>query len=353
MSKSRLCEIKYGQIYGYLSEDTGTKITNRHPGIVINDERFGTYSFVFTHDKSFKIEGDDKYYFKSEPEMSRTKIKDLNELKLASDYYYEIKNDKYHYTYEQRKEASRIYDSLKIGYVCIHPVEKNISYLEQEVPHFENKNDFDFTFKKTNLKRAITPYEKEEITKNIAKYRSMLKLIEKGLLKNVFYKYDGKYEENKNILEITKTKIPFEERIKLAFEVRNERNFIEKTEKISLIEYVENIKEKYTSEKAQKVFEKIENECKLKEKELKVEVIDNKLSILNELKKEIYVMKDKDEMLDKYIKIRENIAKLENEKENAVKELKDFKDELIEKEKKQENGEKNYEKYYSFEKNEY
>lgn len=341
MNQKKSCEIMYGVSSDYISGYDGQKIFQKHPTVLLSDERYGTFLFICSHDDKYGIGNEverRKYAFKCDPEMSKTKIRNIVDLKLARNYFYEIANDK-NASYEQRSEALKMYNNVKLGTVCYRPVEKNIAFLEQKCPHFETREGYKFSWNKTNEKRALNEYERQDILKNAIKYKSMLVLIEKALLNNKFEQYSEKDKNSDGKIE--SHKIPFEERVKLAYEVRCEKNFIEKTEKVSLIEYVENLKEKVTNEKAVAVLDKIENECKLKEKELKVELLDAKLSNLDIARKELYKISDKDEMLNKYMKIREVIAKTENEKVEAIKELKEYKEELegkedgVEKEKKE------------------
>ncbi len=329
--------ISFGNIWNYLSEDTGNVIDKGHPCILITDEISGkAIAFTFTHDKYYGIEGkEERYVAVTAPEISNTRIKNEEELEATWNYYYEIYNNPKN-DFATRKEAKQIFDKARIGYLCKHPIENNKSYLEQEVPTFESRFDFKFSHRITETKSNNDMFY-EQVKINKTKFIKFLPLVEKALINNNLNKYEAKIKDINGFLDIESQKFSPEERLNIAWKVNNEINFQKNTSKSTELEYVERIKNMIET-KGSKVFEisflnEYIDKLKIKDLEHKIEIIDSKISKLEKTKSEIVFKLD----IERYSKVKEMISELSSEKTKLNQELSDLKEQFENKDKKIEN----------------
>ena len=293
-----ITRIKLARVGGYASEDTGDIINDKHPSIMLQLKDNIEIVFPFTSDEKYAIKdkngNPDSKFYTTEKLYANTRIRSFEECVEAKNYYLD-------------KGDFRTANDLHIGSKCYHLIEKHNSYLEANAPVFRDENNIKVSKMEYYTKYQRNEFAEAEIKKNRDFFSKGLKAIEYGMILGKFSHYESSSKPIDYPFENKLTKFKMSERVDIAFAVNDKKRDIDDVERISKIEYVENLRH-------MKCFSPIERLQLVRlELNLKIDSVENKQEKTVEKYGQILESKKQavfEGNLEKYKEIKEEIASI-------------------------------------------
>ena len=318
-----ITRIKLAAVAGYASEDTGDIINFRHPSVIVQVNNSTDIIFPFTSEKAFaimdtKTERPDPKFYYVDNIWANTAIRTGTELREAEDYYISKGNYK-------------LAEKLHIGMRVYHHIEDHHSYLEEVSPILKDNAKIKVVKMEYYSKCAVSEEKQAEVDKNKAFFTKALKMIETSMILNKSKHFESSTEPIEYPFELKPEPFSLSDRVDIAYEVNDKRRDIEKTERISKIEYVENLRHMkcFTPVEKYKLLA-IELDLKIKAVEHKIEQSEYKYAKVEVSKKQAVFEGN----VEKYKELKEelvSIGKSYNAKQIERQELKEDLTKLSEK----------------------